>query len=115
MTQSKDRLYLDSIAESLARIAEYTASGEEAFLHSHLIQDGVIRNLIMIGEVTKSLSPELKQAAALIPWRQIACMRDVLIHNYLKVNLTRVWRTVIEDLPALRETVQILLTSSEPG
>lgn len=42
-------------------------------------------------------------------------MRDVLIHDYLKVNLARVWRSVVEDLPALRETVQILLASSEPG
>ena len=63
----KDRLYLESICDGLERIAEYTAAGEEAFLSSRLIQDGVIRNL--------------------------------------EVNLAMVWRTVITDLPPLRDTI----------
>jgi uncharacterized protein with HEPN domain len=56
---SKDRLYLESIRDCLERIAEYTASGESSFMASRLIQDGVIRNLEVIGEATKNLSPEL--------------------------------------------------------
>jgi uncharacterized protein with HEPN domain len=56
---------------------------------SRLIQDGVIRNLEVIGEATKNLSPELRAASPEIPWRQIAGMRDVLIHDYLKVNLAQ--------------------------
>ena len=106
---NKDRLYLESIRDGLERIAEYTAAGEQAFLASRLIQDGVIRNLEVIGEATKNLSSELRDAHPAIPWRQIAGMRDVLIHDYLKVNLTRVWRTVIMDLPPLRETVTRLI------
>lgn len=108
---SKDRLYLDSIRECLDRIAEYTAEGEATFLDSHLIQDGVIRNLISIGEATKNLSADLRAANPDIPWRQMAGMRDVLIHDYLKVNLARVWLTVSIDLPPLQATVQKLLQS----
>jgi uncharacterized protein with HEPN domain len=108
---NKDRLYLESILECLDRIAEYTSEGEAAFLDSHLVQDGVVRNLISIGEATKNLSADLRAANPQIPWRQIAGLRDVLIHDYLKVNLARVWRTVAADLPPLRATVQQLLPS----
>lgn len=107
---NKDRLYLESIGDCLGRIAEYTAAGQQAFLASRLIQDGVIRNLEVIGEATKNLSSELRDANPAIPWRQIAGMRDVLIHDYLKVNLSRIWRTVITDLPPLRDTVARLLS-----
>ena len=106
---NKDRLYLESIGDCLGCIAEYTAAGEQAFLASRLIQDGVIRNLEVIGEATNNLSSELRDANPAIPWRQIAGMRDVLIHDYLKVNLSRVWRTVITDLPPLQATVTRLL------
>ena len=106
---NKDRLYLESIRDCLERIAEYTAGGEQAFLASRLIQDGVIRNLEVIGEATKNLSSELRDANAAIPWRQIAGMRDVLIHDYLKVNLARVWRTVERDLPPLQAVLSQLL------
>lgn len=91
------------------RIAEYTAGVEQEFLASRLIQDGVVRNLEVIGEATKNLSTELREANPAIPWRQIAGMRDVLIHDYLKVNLSRVWLTVTTDLPELRTTVTKLL------
>ena len=56
---NKDSLYLESIRDCLERIAEYTESGEDAFLASRLIQDGVIRNLEVIGEATKNISEDL--------------------------------------------------------
>ena len=94
------------------RIAEVTAGGEQEFLTSRLIQDGVVRNLEVIGEATKNLSTELREANPAIPWRQIAGMRDVLIHDYLKVNLSRVWLTVSTDLPELRTTVRRVLNQA---
>lgn len=106
---NKDLLYLESIRDCLERIAEYTATGKQAFLDSRLIQDGVIRNLEVIGEATKNLSSELQELNPAIPWRQIAGMRDVLIHDYLKVDLGRVWRTVENDLPPLTAAVSTLL------
>jgi len=111
---NKDRLYLESIRDCLERIAEYTEPGEAAFLASRLIQDGVIRNLEVIGEATKNLSDDLRASNPSIPWRQIAGMRDVLIHDYLKVNLSRVWRTVESDLPPLDAAVKRLLQQDSP-
>ena len=81
---NKDRLYLESIGDCLECITEYTAAGGQAFLDSRLIQDGVIRNLEVIGDATKNLSSELRDANPAIPWRQIAGMRDVFIHEYLR-------------------------------
>ncbi|EAR17653.1 DUF86 domain-containing protein [Synechococcus sp. W2B2] len=109
---NKDRLYLESIRDCLERIADYTTGGEQEFLASRLIQDGVVRNLEVIGEATKNLSTELLEANPATPCRQIAGMRDVLIHDYLKVNLSRVWLTVSTDLPDLRTTVTRLLNQA---
>ena len=109
---NKNRLYLESIRDCLERIADYTTGGEQEFLASRLIQDGMVRNLEVIGEATKNLSTELREANPATPWRQIAGMRDVLIHDYLKVNLSRVWLTVSTDLPDLRTTVTRLLNQA---
>ena len=111
---NKDHPYLESIRDCLERIAEYTESGEDAFLSSRLIQDGVIRNLEVIGEATKNISEDLRAANPSITWRQIAGMRDVLIHDYLKVNLSGVWRTVDSVLPPLDAAVKRLLQQDAP-
>ena len=66
---NKDLLYLESIRDCLERIAEYTATEKPAFLDPRLIQDGVIRNLEVIGEATKNLSSELREANPVIPTR----------------------------------------------
>ncbi len=106
---NKDTLYLESMRECLERIDEYTEKGETYFLASRLVQDAVIRNLEVLGEATKNLSDDLRSANPEIPWRQIAGMRDVLIHDYLRVNLRRVWQTVVCDLPPLRIVINTLL------
>ena len=109
---NKDRLNLESIGDCFERIAAYTAGGDQKFLTSRLIQDGVVRNLEVIGEATKNLSNELREANPSIPWRQIAGMRDALIHDYLTLNLSRIWLTVSTDLPDLRTTVTRLLNQA---
>lgn len=106
-----DQLYLTNILECIERIENYTQAGQAAFQDSTLLQDAVIRNLEIIGEATKRLSPELCQASPNIPWKQMAGMRDVLIHDYLKINLNRVWQTIEQDLPTLKTTVMALLQS----
>jgi len=68
----------------------YTCDGKEVFLQTVIIQDAVIRNFEVIGEASKRLSPEIRVAYSDVSWQQIAGFRDVLIHDYLKVNLNRV-------------------------
>ena len=105
----EDALYLDNIDDCIARIESYTEDGREVFLYTPMIQDAVIRNLEIIGEATKKLSRELRESNADIRWRQIAGLRDVLIHEYAKVDLLRVWNIIEQDLPGLKERVKSLL------
>jgi len=65
--------------------------------------------LQIIGEAVKNIPDEIKEKCSEIPWRQIAGMRDRLIHGYFTVDLERVWQTIEYDLPPLKETVKKIL------
>jgi uncharacterized protein with HEPN domain len=93
-----ERLYLSNIKECIERIEEYTKGGKEEFMQNKMIQDAVIRNFEIIGEATKRLSPELRSQYSDVPWQQMAGLRDVLIHDYLKVNLNLVWQIIEQNL-----------------
>lgn len=82
-------------------------------MQNPMIQDAVIRNFEVIGEATKRLSTELRAAYPNVPWQQIAGFRDVLIHDYLKVNLNRVWGVIELNLPELKATVEEILQDSQ--
>ena len=97
-----DKLYLLNIAECIQLIETYTRDGREVFFAARMAQDAVLRNLEIIGEATKRLSTDLREKYPDVPWRQIAGLRDVLIHDYASVDLNEVWRIVERDLPALK-------------
>jgi len=102
-------LYLLHIRDCLARIEQYTADGRETFLATDVAQDAVLRNLQTIGQSVARLPDELKASHPEIDWRGIVGLRNVLVHDYLGVNIVRVWETVERDIPALRRTVDAML------
>lgn len=89
---SKDaRVYLEDILESIQAILEYTQKMDfDEFDDARQAQDAVMRRLEIIGEAVKSLPDELKHQFTEIPWKQIAGMRDILIHEYAGVMLDRI-------------------------
>ncbi|MBI2308435.1 MAG: DUF86 domain-containing protein [Rhodocyclales bacterium] len=94
----RDADYLEHIQDAIARIGRYTADKVEAdFLGNELIQDGVIRNLEIIGEAVTKLSPELKARYAGVPWGENPGCET--IHGYISVNLEIVWSTVQKVVP----------------
>jgi uncharacterized protein with HEPN domain len=77
-------------------------------MQNHLVQDGVIRQLEIIGEAVKSISDIIKNEYDNIPWKDFAGMRDVLIHHYFGVDLEEVWITVQNDIPVLKEKILLI-------
>jgi len=104
-----DKLYLQHILECIMKIEEYTLEGKHTFYESTMIQDAVIRNLEIIGEATKQISDTLKEQYPNIPWREMAGLRDVLIHHYFGVDLDIVWNVVEQELPELKVSLTNLL------
>jgi uncharacterized protein with HEPN domain len=104
-----DKFYLVYILECLARINEFTEAGKDAFMGSHLIQDAVLRNLHTLTESTLRLSEGLKNSSSDVAWKEIAKFRNVVVHDYLGVNLERVWKIVENDLPVLERQVRAIL------
>lgn len=105
----RDLAYLSHIRDAIRRIREYTHGGQAAFMGSTLIQDAVIRNLEIIGEATKALSPEFRAQHPNIPWSSMAGMRDVLIHGYMGVDLKIVWDVVSARLNPIVDGIEQLL------
>jgi uncharacterized protein with HEPN domain len=98
-----DQLYLQNILDAITAVETYVQGFDrERFDKNKLVQDGVIRQITIIGEATKLLSNELRDKHSQIPWRQIARMRDTLIHRYFGVDLEQVWLTAQNDLPVLK-------------
>lgn len=104
-----DRLYLFHVRDAIERIRQYTSAGREAFLEDKKTQDAVIYELIIVGEAVKQISIASTSSKPEIPWKLIAGMRDVLIHNYFGVQLNAVWEVVETDLDPLAAAVGELL------
>ncbi|MGB2727461.1 MAG: DUF86 domain-containing protein [Halobacteriota archaeon] len=105
-----DSVYLRHILDAISRIEEYTKGIEyEDFMDDHLIQDGVIRQIEIIGEATKRLSKEIRGKHSEIPWKDMAGMRDKLIHDYLGVDIDAVWDTVKRDVPTMKNKLEDII------
>lgn len=105
-----DKLYLIHISECIERIEAYINDVDKtAFLDSNMIQDAVIRNLQTMAESTQRLSDGIKDKHSQIDWYKIAGFRNILVHDYLGVDVERVWNIIQNDLPELKDAVQKMM------
>lgn len=105
----RDLHFLVDILEAGERIAAYITGLEyEDFLASQLVIDAVMRNLQIIGEAAKRLTPELKAEHPDLPWREMAGLRDRVVHDYFGINYEIVWNVITDELPILTPQIDAM-------
>ena len=102
MSLHTDRLYIGHIRDAAQRALRYTLGyTADRFAEEELVQDGVIRQLEIIGEAVARVSPHFRAQHPDWPWASMRAMRNHLAHGYAHVRLDTVWDTVAHDLPRL--------------
>ena len=92
--------YCDRIRDNLERF-QYSY---EAFQTDHMFQDACCMCVVQIGELVSQLSDNTKAAAAYVPWRIIKDTRNFYVHAYGDIDVSSVWETLLNDIPALRKS-----------
>jgi uncharacterized protein with HEPN domain len=108
-----DALYLRHILEAIRRIEENAASGYDAFMGSHTLQDAVLRNRQTMAESTQRLSVAVKRANPYVDWRALSGFRNVLVHDHLGLDLDRIWSRIDRDVPAPKSAAEDALGRRE--
>jgi len=111
MTSKRDfKIYLEDIAESAELIENYiTDISEEEFNKDSEKQDAILHRIQIIGEAAKHIPDEYRAKWNEIPWKEIAGMRDIIVHEYFGITLAMIWKVAIQDIPILRKKVNEIL------
>jgi uncharacterized protein with HEPN domain len=110
MSDRRDRDYIEDIHDAIERTQRYTnGMSREQFEEDEKTQDAVIRNLEVIGEAAKGITASMRRENPSIPWKDLAGVRDKLIHHYFGVNYAIVWKIIRDDLPPLLSQLEEIL------
>jgi uncharacterized protein with HEPN domain len=105
--------YVEHIIGAIDQIGTYTVGLDAAqFIANRLVQDGVIRQLLVVGEASSRLMRQCPVFTAMHPevaWKSAYDTRNLLVHGYTDIELDVVWGIVVDELPTMREQMQRLL------
>ncbi|PIX10819.1 hypothetical protein CO115_02210 [Candidatus Falkowbacteria bacterium CG_4_9_14_3_um_filter_36_9] len=105
-----NKVFLGHIIDCIVNIEDYTKNfTANDFSNNRMIVDAVIRNLEIIGEAARNLADNFKSVNSHIPWRDIAGLRNILIHEYFGVDKEKVWKVIQKDLPSFKKEIELLL------
>ncbi len=108
----KDVPYLNHILDAINDIESSVKNiTKREFMKNKDIKDANVRRLEIIGEAVKNISETLKKKYPDIKWKQIAGMRDKLIHHYFGVDFEAVWKVIKKDIPELKKKITLIAES----
>lgn len=81
---------------------------KDGFLEDRKLQDAVIRRLEVMGAAVKHIPDDFRSRYPDVPWKKLAGLRDVLVHEHFGIKMLRVWQMVRADLPALKRAIQAI-------
>ncbi len=104
-----DRERLQDILEAISQIEKYAVRGQEEFQQNELVQVWIIHHLQIIGEASSNLSQKLIAKYPKVPWAEIIAFRNILVHEYFRIDLKAVWKIINRDLVDLKNQVAKIL------
>lgn len=108
------RLYLNDIMESIAKIQQYTANLTfDTFATNNMVIDAVVRNFEIIGEAAGHIPENIQSLYPEVAWYEMKGMRNIVAHEYFRVDLKIVWKTARESLPPLGLLIKHVLEEQQ--
>ena len=103
-------IYPDDMLESIKLIVLYLDnSSEDDFNRTTQLHDAILHRIQIIGEAAKQVPEEYRDRWSQIPWRDIAGMRDIIVHEYSGITLAMIWKLAVEDIPVLKSQITSIL------
>ena len=110
----RDPAWILDMLHAARKALEYSSGlTEKKFMANSVVQDANVRQLTILGEAAKRVSQEFRTGHPEIPWKKIAGLRDVVVHDYFHVDLKTVWKIVKEELPTLITTLEPIVPPEE--
>lgn len=107
------KVFIGHIIESIELIEHYSEKlTANKFKKDQALQDAIIRRLEIIGEATKNIPATFRARYAEIPWKQMAGIWDILIHEYFDIDLDLTWQVVRRELQPLKSKLQVILSNA---
>ena len=106
----RDTILVEHMLECIERIEKYLTDGQKQFFASEMVQDAVVRNLQTLAESSQRLGAECKKSRSDIDWRAISGFRNILVHDYLGLDLKLIWLVIEKELPILKKSLKEMQT-----
>jgi len=110
-----DRLLIEDIRDAIEVVLRYTPGQRSDFDSNPPVQSHIIRHIQIIGEAAWRVSPAVKAANPQVPWKAIAAMRHVLVHDYFRVDWNQVWNVATTHVPLLQPQIAAILSTLPPS